>query len=150
MGQTPTQPKGWHRNENLFMIKGEEKGFSVRESSENKKPDRCEPAQLETEFILGSNISFNFLCTFSPTSQLSFHGGPAAPASLVPFPPSLRTAGLTQGRRGPAQGTAWSSLRHFLQAFSCPHPLLLIPPSPHQECHLLQKLSLLPTLSWLN
>lgn len=40
------------KSKNILMDKRKGKGFMVRESSENKKQDKCKPAWLETEFIL--------------------------------------------------------------------------------------------------
>ena len=49
---------------NILMDK-RRKGFMVRESSENRKRDKCKPAWVETEFCW-SNISFDFLFPFFP------------------------------------------------------------------------------------
>ena len=116
------------------------KGFMVRESSENRKRDKCKPAWVETEFCW-SNISFDFLFPFFPAQP----GSAGKHANVLPAAegcgrPGQRAYGPPVNRRTRGHGaqpiTCISA--GFLLAST---KLLLILSSLYQEFNLLQKFS---------
>lgn len=73
-------------------------------SSETKKADRCEPAWLETEFILLGRhlIQFSPFFLSPPSPGPDSKEGPAAPASVVPaLRPSGQRPDTAAGHRTP-------------------------------------------------